>query len=101
MNKKLVIVFGIAMFCVLSTSSIVAQDKKIRLVNGQKMILKVSGVNVGIGTSAPKTKLHVAGGSIYIASPNSLIITSPNGTCWFITVNNAGGLSTIPVVPCP
>jgi hypothetical protein len=56
--------------------------------------------NVGIGTPIPNAKLHVAGGNVYIANPNSLIITSPNGACWFITVNNAGALSTIST-PCP
>lgn len=39
-------------------------------------------------------------GSIFIAQPSSLIITSPNGACWFITVNNSGALSTIPAT-CP
>jgi hypothetical protein len=56
--------------------------------------------NVGIGVTAPKAKLHVANGNIFIAQPNSLIITSPDGKCWFITVNNAGGLSTLSVT-CP
>jgi hypothetical protein len=55
--------------------------------------------NVGVGTNDPHTKLQVAG-SVYVQNPNSLIITSPNGACWFITVNNSGGLSTIPVT-CP
>ena len=59
-----------------------------------------SNVNVGIGTSAPHAKLHVQGGSVYIANPNSLVITSPNGACWFLTVNNAGALATI-AVACP
>jgi hypothetical protein len=59
-----------------------------------------NGANVGIGTNAPKSKLHVQGGNIYIAQPNSMIITSPNGACWFITVNNSGALSTISVT-CP
>ncbi len=63
--------------------------------------------NVGIGTTTPANKLHVNGnvrvtnGAIYITNPNTLIITSPNGACWGITVNNSGGLATFPVTPCP
>ena len=60
----------------------------------------IADTNVGIGTTAPKAKLHVVGGPVYIAQPHSLIITSPNGNCWFITVNNAGGLSSN-LVTCP
>ncbi len=66
----------------------------------------ISGVNggtdtnVGIGTSAPKAKLDVRGGNIFIAHPNSLIITSPNSACWLITVSNTGVLSTTSVA-CP
>ncbi len=68
-------------------------------VTGGRMAVAENG-NVGIGTSAPNAKLQIAGGSVYIQQPNSLIITSPNGACWFITVNDAGGLSTISVT-CP
>jgi hypothetical protein len=60
----------------------------------------VANTNVGIGTTAPKAKLHIVGGSIFIAQPNSLIITAPNGTCWFITVNNSGVLGAN-LVTCP
>ena len=39
-------------------------------------------------------------GAIYISNPNTLLITSPNGACWGITVSNTGALSTFPVA-CP
>lgn len=70
------------------------------LVTRPNSMVLGNNVNVGIGTSAPNAKLQIAGGSVYIQQPNSLIITSPNGSCWFITVNDAGALSTIPV-GCP
>lgn len=63
--------------------------------------VRISGNGlVGIGTAEPRAKLHIQGGNIFIAQPNSLVITSQNGACWFITVNNSGVLSTISV-SCP
>jgi hypothetical protein len=50
---------------------------------------------VGIGTLVPKTKLHLSGGDLYIESPNDkIVIKSPNGSCWKITVNDYGQLSS-------
>jgi hypothetical protein len=63
--------------------------------------------NVGIGTNAPQDRMHVNGGvrvtngGIYITNPNTLVITSPNGACWGITVNNSGALSTFSLTTCP
>ena len=56
--------------------------------------------NVGIGTNTTNTKLVVNGGGIYVTNPNTLVITSPNGACWGITVSNTGVLSAFST-PCP
>jgi hypothetical protein len=67
----------------------------------------ISGVNfgtdtnVGIGTPAPKTKLHLARGRIYVESNGQgLIMKSPNGSCFELTVSDAG-LLTILATTCP
>jgi len=58
-------------------------------VNGaDRMILKSNGV-----VQVP--------GPLFINNPNTVVITSPNGACWGITVSNTGVLSTFPVNPCP
>jgi hypothetical protein len=57
--------------------------------------------NVGIGNSAPKTKLHITNGKVYIeANGQGVIMKSPNGSCFELTVTDAGAL-TAAAVPCP
>ncbi len=47
--------------------------------------------NVGIATHEPQAKLQVSDGDIYIEEVNSgVIMKSPNGQCWRMTVNNSG-----------
>ncbi len=61
-----------------------------------------TSVNVGIGTTAPKTKLEVAGGNIHVSQPGQgIILKSPNGaTCALLSITDAGALSTTPIA-CP
>jgi len=57
--------------------------------------------NVGISNETPKTKLHVSDGDIYVDRTNrGMIMKSPNGTCWRMTVSNLGE-SVWTQISCP
>lgn len=74
------------------------------------VIGKPSGTYGGVPRPADAVQipgnLHVIGGlirapgGVFIANPNTIVITSPNGACWGITVSNAGALATFST-PCP
>jgi hypothetical protein len=68
--------------------------------DGSASLTVQPGGNVGIGTTTPKAKLEVRGGYLFIANPSSLIMTSPNGACWFVGISNTGALSTVNIA-CP
>lgn len=60
-----------------------------------------SGPNVGIGTSAPKAKLHLLGGKLFVdASGQGVILKAPSGACFELTVTDAGALTTM-AIACP
>ena len=55
----------------------------------------------GIGTTLPKTKLHIAEGDIYIEDINAgVIMKSPNGQCWRLTIGDDGEIMT-ETIECP
>lgn len=57
--------------------------------------------NIGIATDNPQTKLHIAEGDVYLEDINSgIIMKSPDGQCWKITINNDGSLNT-ESIECP
>jgi hypothetical protein len=57
--------------------------------------------NVGIGTATPQTPLQVSSGDVYIENIGSgVIMKSPNGNCWRMTVDNSGN-PVFTVITCP
>jgi hypothetical protein len=57
--------------------------------------------SVGIGTTAPREKLHVSGGRLFIDANNQgVVLRSPNGACFELKVSDAGGL-VVTAIACP
>ena len=78
------------------------QTQTIPPANGayDRMIITHDG-DIGIGTTTPQTQLPLSNGDFYLDnSANGVIIKSPNNSCWKITVDNTGALTTISVT-CP
>jgi len=57
--------------------------------------------NVGFGTTTPNAKVQVTGGDIYIEDiDKGVIMKSPNGSCWRLTVDDSGNIVTT-AISCP
>jgi len=75
-------------------------DFKIGVGGFERMRIKNDG-KIGIGTAAPGSQLQVTGGDIYVENIGTgVILKSPDGNCWRITVDNSGNLTTASVT-CP
>jgi hypothetical protein len=56
----------------------------------ERMTITSSG-NIGINNIDAKSKLHISNGDVYIDQIGSgVIMTSPNGQCWRMTIDNSG-----------
>ena len=66
----------------------------------ERMRIDANG-NVGIGTAAPKAKVQVTDGDVYIDNPTrGIILKSPNGTCWRVTIDDSGNFVRTSIA-CP
>ena len=66
-----------------------------------KQLMILSNGNIGLSTANPKSRLHVSGGDVYLdESSSGILLKSPDGQCWKITVTNDGELQTAAVI-CP
>jgi len=64
------------------------------------LTLKAGG-NVGIGTESPAAKVQIKDGDIYLEDVHGgIIMTSPNGTCWRVTIGDGGEFDKM-IVECP
>lgn len=62
---------------------------------------RITSIGLGIGTTNPKEKLHISNGDIYIEDINQgVIMKSPDGQCWRMTVSNTGE-SIFTSITCP
>lgn len=60
--------------------------------------LVVKEGDVGVGTSSPASKLGVSGGDVEVEDiASGVILKSPDGTRWRVTVDNSGNIQTATV----
>ncbi|MFT5310355.1 MAG: hypothetical protein ACI8VL_001259 [Bacteroidia bacterium] len=83
---------GLTNATALGAGAVVTQSNSVVLGNN---------ANVGIGTSSPAAKLTITNGDVYINDiTKGVIMKSLDGSCWRMTVSNAGGI-VVTSITCP
>lgn len=71
--------------------------------NGSNHLIIAGNGNIGLstGVALPSSRLHVKGGDVYVDNiASGVILKSPNGNCWRVTVDNTGNLIRT-AITCP
>ena len=75
-------------------------NSELGCITGDGCFVATNTNNVGVGTDNPKAKLQVRNGDVSLETIGTgIILKSPNGNCWKITINNAGVITSV-AVPC-
>ena len=93
-------------YVLMGTTQLLAVPYALYAKNGSKWNNNTTGIdytlgNVGIGTTSPATKLEVANGDVYVSDPTKgIILKSPNGTCFRVTIDDSGNFVKTQIT-CP
>ncbi|MDN5205355.1 hypothetical protein QQ008_28480 [Fulvivirgaceae bacterium BMA10] len=81
---------------------VMTEGNVLEVDNYTNTLMAVNAVGkVGIGTDTPKSKLHVSDGDIYLENIHSgVIMKSPDGNCWRMSVDNSG-MPVFTPISCP
>ena len=80
---------------------VIALKENLGCTNGDSCFVESNTGNIGIDSDNPKAKLQVRNGDVALETVGTgIILKSPNGNCWKITVSNSGVVSSV-AVPCP
>jgi hypothetical protein len=86
----------------LGANAAVMQSNSIVLGSINGVNSATTDTRVGIGTTTPKAKLDVTGGSILVGTAGQgIILKSPDGaTCKLLSIDNAGAVA-LSTIACP
>ena len=80
---------------------VIALKENLGCTNGDSCFVESNTGNIGIDSNNPKAKLQIRNGDVALETVGTgIILKSPNGNCWKITVSNSGVVSSV-AVPCP
>lgn len=95
------LVFGSTNGSIISALSFSTSTDRLSFVQADGGYLFDGNLGIGETPFAPLSRLHITDGDVWIASSTrGVILTSPDDSCWRVTVSDLGALSTNSIT-CP